>query len=122
MTEAELIQSAQECWANAISVLAVVISVMSAYLIVAYAVGKDLTRQQVSLINVLYGSFAGFGVYGVYGFSMAAVDMGNVAAEMTTQRTQQPNDAIPLIFLVVLVPMMAGCYKFMWDVRHAKKE
>ena len=122
MTEAELVQSAQEAWANAISTLAVVISVMSAYLIVAYAVGKDLTRQQVSLINVLYGSFAGFGVYGVYGFSMGTVDMGNLAAEMTTQRTPQPNDAIPLLFLVVLVPMLAGCYKFMWDVRHAKKE
>ena len=122
MTEAELIQTAQEAWSNVINILALLITVISAYLVVAYVVGKDLTKSQVALINVLYGAFAGFGIFAVHRFSLAANEMGKLALEMSTQRTLGPSDAVPLGFLVVLIPILVGCYKFMWDIRHPKPD
>ena len=42
MTEAELVSAAQALWANVIALMAILLSVVSAYLIVAYLAGSKL--------------------------------------------------------------------------------
>lgn len=121
MTEAELAELSIESWSNVISVLTLFITVMSVYLIVAYAAGRHLTKQQVVLINFLYGVFTALGVFAAYRFSKAAVEYGRLSIELSTQRTEGPIEVMPIILAVVLVPMLAGCYKFMWDIRRRKK-
>lgn len=118
MTEAELIEAASNNWSNVISLLTLFITVISGYLIVAYLVGKELKSEQVFLVNSLYGAFIGFCLFAVYQMSSAAVENGNLAIELSTQRTVAPQKWLPFAFLAIMVPMILASFKFMWDIRH----
>ena len=54
MTGAEWIEAAHQGISISITAFAVFLSLFSGYLVVAYSVGKDLSRFQVSVINVVY--------------------------------------------------------------------
>ena len=122
MTEAELVTAAQETWANYLTSLGLFIGIVSAYLVVAYAVGKDLSRAQVVHVNVLFVIFTGFGLVGMYNWSRVAGEMAMIAIEMSEVRQISPTTGVPTLSLVVLIPIVIACLKFMWDVRHPKTE
>ena len=122
MTEAELMELVQSVWANYLSTMALFISVISAFLIIAYIAGGRLTRQQVILVNTLMGIFTGFGVAGMYGFSLTGTEAMLLAIEISTQRTKIGITTVPEITLTVFPAIVLACYKFMWDVRHPKTE
>lgn len=54
MTQAELIEATQTMLGNAISLFVAFVSLVSAYLVVAYLIGKKLTRTQLVILNFLY--------------------------------------------------------------------
>ena len=122
MTEADILQVAQETWSNVISILTLFITITSAYLVAAYTVGKNLTKQQFSIVNVLYGAFAGWGIYGAYKFSSGAAEAGRLALEMSTQRAVGPSGWEPFMFLSIMILINAATYKFMWDIRHPETD
>lgn len=122
MTEAELMELVQAVWANYLSTMALFISVISAFLIIAYIAGGRLTRQQVILVNILMGIFTGFGVTAMYGFSVTGTEAMVLAIEMSTQRTKIGLTYVPELTLIVFPAIVLACYKFMWDVRHPKTE
>ena len=118
MTEAELIQTAQEVWGNYISTMSIFVSIVSAYLIVAYIAGKKMTRSQVIIINILFGLFASYGINAMFGFSSIATEMATLAIEASPQRTVKGNEYAPIFTLCALIPIVLACFKFMWDIRH----
>ena len=54
MTESELLEASALYWGNTISILTILTTIISGYLIAAYVVGKELTRTQAIIINILY--------------------------------------------------------------------
>jgi len=122
MTEAELLQVTQETWSIVISLVALFITTTSAYIVAAYTIGQNLTKQQALIVNILYGAFQWWGFFGTYKFSAGAVETGLMALEMSTQRTVGPSGMEPLFFLIIMILINIGSYKFMWDVRHPKTQ
>jgi hypothetical protein len=122
MTEAELMELVQALWANYLSTMALFISVISAYLIIAYIAGTRLTRQQAVLVNILMGVFTGFSVTAMHGFSVSATEATLLAVEMSAQRTKIGLTYVPELTLTVFPAIILASYKFMWDVRHPKTE
>ena len=110
MTEAELMELAQAVWANYLSTMALFISVISAYLIIAYIAGGRVTRQQVILINILMGVFTGFGVAGMYAFSVTGTEAMMLAIEMSAQRTKIGLTIVPELTLTVFPAIVTSTY------------
>jgi hypothetical protein len=122
MTEAELMELVQALWANYLSTMGLFISVISAYLIIAYIAGARLTKQQAVLVNILMGVFTGFSVTAMHGFSVSATEATLLAVEMSAQRTKIGLTYVPELTLTVFPAIILASYKFMWDVRHPKTE
>ena len=118
MTEAELLDTAQTIWGIYMSVMSVFISVVSAYLIIAYIAGDQLTRAQVMLVNVLMGIFSAFAIAAMHGFSVTATELIQLALDMSSQRTSIGITTVPIITLIVFPSLVLASYKFMWNVRH----
>jgi hypothetical protein len=120
MTEAELFESAQTVWSNYITCMSIFITIVSAYLIVAYIAGRNLTRPQVILVNALFVSFSVYAITAMYGFSRVATELASLSIGMSTQRSEVGVTTVPTIALLVFIPLASACLKFMWDVRHPK--
>ena len=122
MTEAELISAAQETWSNYITTMGLFVTIISAYLVVAYIVGAKLTRQQVILVNALFIVFVAFGIKSMYHWALVAQEMAQLAIDMSQQRTVGPAPFVDKLTLGSLIPIGVACLKFMWDVRHPNAE
>lgn len=118
MSEAELFQSAQGVWSNAISLLVVQITLLSGYLVAAYVIGKELTSSQVTIVNGLYILLSSFVLMGVYTFSNRATELANLSIAMSETRELAPQNWIPLGMVIIFSVCLAASLKFMWDVRH----
>ena len=57
MTPAELIESMMVTTQTALTALAIYLTVLTGYMVAAYAVGTDLTKHQVWFINFLFVTF-----------------------------------------------------------------
>ena len=96
----------------------------SAYLVVAYRAGSELTKLQVTIINI------GFLVFCGQALLIASVDARAGAALLEAASASQsqllPAPAgIQYMMLVmdsVGIAAMGGCLLFMWSVRHPKTE
>jgi ABC-type tungstate transport system substrate-binding protein len=118
MTEAELIQTAQATWDNVISLIAIFISMLSGYLIVAYLAGASMTRSQVVIVNTLYSLMTIFILWCVYTLVMRGNEMASIAIEMSTQRVLAPKGELGLAIAGLCGFCSIASLKFMWDVRH----
>ena len=101
-------------------VLALLITIITAYLVVAWSVGRQLTKSQVTLINVVFLVFGPLLILGwARRFQIALrlqeelrlMDAGIVGAISPSLIT---GVAFAFLFLIM------ACIKFMWDVRHPK--
>ena len=122
MTEAELLDVAQAAWANVISCLAILITILSGYIAVAYVAAKDMTRSQVAIVNTLYVLLYGLTLMSAYTFTMRATEMGVLSLQLSTQRTLGPRDDIALLVVTVFAFCLVASLKFMWDIRHARRQ
>ena len=120
MSEAELFQSAQAVWSNALSLMVVIISLLSGYLVVAYVVGKELTSSQVLIVNGLYILLSTFVLMGLYTFSNRATELANLSLAMSQTRELGPQNWIPLGMVLIFVVCIAASLKFMREIRHPR--
>ena len=88
----------------------------SGFLLVAYLVGKELTRSQVVIINCLYATFASFGTLAAVSFFQAAFHFGHTYGAGMVPRW--PAYSVGTLFTLGILASL----KFMWDVRHPKTE
>lgn len=118
VTEAELLENAGIFWSNFVTTFGLGITVISGYLIVAYAVGASLTRSQVILVNVIFFGTMAFIVVGLNGFGGTAADLEGAAWALTTQRTFEPTAWGRWGVMIFIVLCVFAALKFMIDVRH----
>jgi len=122
MSEADLLDTAQAVWGNYISTMGIFVSILSAYLIVAYIAGRTLTKAQVILVNVSFGVFVTFGIFGMFGFSRTGTELMLLALDASTQRKAIGITIVPELTLIIFPILVLGSYKFMWDIRHSSKQ
>lgn len=121
MTEAELLEIAQAIWGNVIALIALYLTILSGYLIVAYSVAADMTRSQVLIVNSLYLLVVIFLLLSIYTLSLRGNELAMLSIEMSTQRQLGPKVYLPLGVSATFVICTLASLKFMWDVRHPRK-
>ena len=107
MTQHELIQAAAVNWDLFIQSLMVYITVISGYLIAAFLVGNQLTRQQLILINSLFVLMEFFAIWGILAFGIFARDyMDQITSQQIMAFKFRPHYmAVPLL---IIKPLFAG--------------
>ena len=122
MTEYELVDalgtyaSAMQAWA------ATYISVLSAYCVVAYMAGKNLSTSQAMIIGTGFVFFAFMCAANFYGISNRTIEFAAELKQLRPDRIYVASDeALWVISLIMLFGIIA-CLKFMWDIRHPKTE
>lgn len=120
MTEYELADLVASTVANSLIIAPILISIASAYLVVAWVVGSKLDRSQVLLINGLFVSFTL-----LFGLSWArriqvALSYQEELLKMNPNRMAELGTWLPPGAIIVYILIMLACLKFMWDIRHPK--
>ena len=124
MTEYELVDALASLNSNIIQGQALSVTILSAYMVVAYSAGADLTKFQVvftSLILML------FGLLGAQGQSYAIEQFISYSAQLNELRGGAPRNesAVDIASWTILglrVFLIGGALTFMWRVRHPKTE
>ena len=109
---------------NIIAGQAVFLTVVSAYLVVAYSVGKNLSVYQVCFINFIFLLFMFVGYFAM-STNMEMIYAYN--SEKLALLDQKPSNqtlgnAAKLVFLGMRLAIAVGALIFMWQVRHPKTE
>jgi hypothetical protein len=125
MTEYEIRDVLTSTLSGSTSVLSVLISVISAYLIVSWLVGKKLSRPQVVWVNLLFITFSSMTVLRwITGYRVAMglqQNLRKVNADLFAGTTQITPELIAGLGCILFAAIL-GSLKFMWDVRHPKTE
>jgi hypothetical protein len=124
MTEYEAADLMATYSSNLVQSQAVFITIFSAYMIVAYIAGTDLSRFQVSLIT------AAFVMLAILGYQGAVHTLGEIfiyAEKVQLMRGEGYNSTMGKtmglgVFVGVRIVMDLGALVFMWQVRHSKTE
>ena len=121
MTEYELQELAFTAGELGINFSALLITLISSYLVDAYIAGSDLTRPQVTLINVLFIFTSSLFLYGSVSSFVKQLSI------VEKLRVLNPEDYYPATNLVVIavagifILIIVASLHFMWSVRHPKK-
>jgi hypothetical protein len=122
MTEYELQDLAFSAGGIAGTYGSIWITIISGYLLVAYVAGRDLSRPQVSLVNLLFLFTSGLFAYGTIpslGKQLSIVNMLRAIHPDNFYPTTEPIvTAVAVIFGLIILASL----KFMWDVRPPKTE
>ena len=122
MTEYELQDLAFGAGGLAATYGSITISIISAYLLVAYTAGTQLIRSQVTLINTLFVFTATLFLYGTIGSLVKQLSIVN-KLKVFNPEDYYPTTAITVVAVAVIFSLIIlACLKFMWDVRHPKTE
>ena len=117
MSEFEYLEVAQSLWGNAVSLMAIYITVLSGYLIIAYVAGTKLQVIQLRLINFIYVGFSSFLMLGYFGFAVNASEIEQIAFALTSQRQTPPTGFLGYILGAFMVLCLGVSLKFMRDIR-----
>jgi len=115
----------QQAASNGSAIYAIFLTIMSAYIVASYVVGRDLNRGQITLINTFYLFSALVAISLLLAATRNYVIAFNQAA-VNLQELQPISDTARLAMLLVMglgngAFMIAGL-KFMWDIRHPKMD
>ena len=121
MTEYELIDAVGTFHGLAISTLMAYFSVLSAYLLVGYLLGPNLSRQQTILITGLYLVMQLFMVWGAVSYFLLARLFMEQAGSVPPGIIVSFVKPHQIVFFLLTIGVIAGL-KFMWDVRHPETE
>jgi len=120
VTESELWELILISQANAATYLAIVLTLISGYLVVAFIVGVRLTRSQIIIVNAIFTLFAFALVFATYAaLGRAAFLLSFVSPEYASPLSAGINFA-PFLLGGLSTAGVFACLKFMWDVRHPK--
>lgn len=117
MNYVDLVEAVQAITANVISNFLGFISIVSAYLIVAFLAGKKLTRSQLIMINSLYMTVTFFLALGQYQLIVYSIYLSNEIVKVNPEWPGTSWDYGHLAATAVWVAIVLGSTKFMLDVR-----
>jgi drug/metabolite transporter superfamily protein YnfA len=126
MTASDWVEMYGMAFSTGVANLAVLITLMSGYLVVAYLVGKRLTRTQILVTNALY-LMSAFTI--IAGGFQASLDLQIARKEMALQIPQldlfsyaeQSIHVWPSIIAIVNSCLVVASLIFMWQVRNSRE-
>jgi hypothetical protein len=122
MTEYELQELAFSAAGLAATFTTLLITIISGYLLVAYVAGRDLSRAQVTLINILFAFTSALILSGI------ATAFGKQLNIVNQLRVINPDNFYPMTTFTVISGavifslIILASFKLMWDIRHPKAE
>jgi len=120
MSEAEIWELILLSQANAATYIAMLLTLISGYLIIAYLVGAKLPGQQILIVNGLFLMASFWIAFPAF----AAYERAAFLLSLTSETFRSPRSAgmyiAPGTSVVVFVGAILASLKFMWDVRHPK--
>ena len=99
-------------------------SLVFGYLIVAYVIGGQLTRTQVSILSALYlaavayNRISGYAIYNGLIFAFEGMEELTGAAARPITATE---NSLALVTVFIVLSILGSLY-FMWTVRHPREE
>ena len=100
---------------------AIMLTVLSAYLAVAYTVGKDLSRYQVVFINFVFILMNILGATGQMNSIEAATLYGRELSQLRGEIIgEEVRTGAKVGFFTLRALLLGGALAFMWQVRHPK--
>jgi hypothetical protein len=109
-------QLSTEIFGQATETMNTYLTATSGYLLVAYFIGKNLTRLQAAIVTVLYGLFALFATIATVSYFENAFYFGHTYG--VGRAPSWGSYGVSGLFCFGIL----ACLKFMWDVRHPKTE
>jgi hypothetical protein len=124
MSEYELYEVVVGFTGNLEQSMAVLISLLSAYLVLAYAVGQKLTTFQVLFISICF-TVAYIGVMQAQIFYLdETLQLAGRLEALRAQGSiaQGTGEVSMVVFIAIRFLFLVGALYFMWNVRHTKVE
>ena len=126
MTEYEIRDLFASTVSGSSEILSILISVISAYLIVSWLVGAKLTRPQVVWVNLLFITFSSMIVLRwTTGYRVAMYlqqDFIQLNPDITAGLIVEITPELIAGLTCIYAAAILGSLKFMWDIRHPKTE
>ena len=125
MEAVDWLSIAPQALSNSVAFFTGFVTIISAYLVVAYVVGKELLRGQVIMINLLFVAVAGMTSFGNVVTARNAIQAHYLGSLNVKEMTPLPEFLIylvPVFILFLDVCIVLVSLKFMWDIRHPKPE
>ena len=119
MTAYEYIDLAHSDFSSAATMVSLLIAVLSGYLVVAYAIGSNLTRVQVTVLNIAYS------IWSIYILLSGIISLTRarhhiiLAAELD-QQLSSPVAYVAHGYVSIGMMLLLTSLWFMWSVRHPK--
>jgi hypothetical protein len=122
MSEYELADSIASMIAVLLTWIGLSFTILTAYLVTAYIVGKSLTRSQVWMINIFFCLYQVVTINGVYTSGSRYLEFVQELGAINPERIYSFNVTglyfVTALFTIVIIVAL----KFMWDVRHSEKQ
>ena len=116
MSPAEYMEAMTSLYNSGYTALALFLTVLSGYMIVAYTVGKELRFPQVIFISILFVAFSMVFATGSYSWILAAVDFAETHGDGASQFLR-----ISAPFMLAIQDLaILGALLFMRDIRKFK--
>lgn len=121
MTAYEYMDLAYSGFSVATAIVSLSIAVLSGYLVIAYTVGSNLTRLQISVLNVTYSIFY------LYIASNGIMNLVRARAHIIESLELVQHGVTPAPYVVhtrvFITPLLwLTSLWFMWSMRHPKKD
>ncbi len=120
MSEYELNDAIQAISSNLIAGEALFLTVLSAYAVIAFTVGKKLTTYQITFVNFVFIGFVITNVGALQGMSSQVFDYGERLIELRGDNLVQEavGQGVRFTMFTTRILMSVGAFVFMWQVRH----
>ena len=122
LTAYELIDLAASMYANSATMYAILLTIVSGYLVVAYIAGAKLKRGQVVIVNALFLITCLTTIAALASFSQVAQEFAMAGVEARGREGSLASYFSSYFIFAIDFLIIISCLKFMWDVRHPKTE
>ena len=122
MTEAELVQAWGNFLGNSQTAMALYVSILSGYLVIAYVAGRKLSRLQVRVVSTLFATTALYVTFILTVWWQRALEFALEAKALNPNRIVTNSQfGVYGTGLLFCMGILAALY-FMWDVRRTKTD
>ena len=128
MNEYELVDTLASLQSNQIQGQAISITMLSAYMVVAYTAGTKLTTFQCTFVSMVLLVFGLLGAWGQVGYLNEISYYGAQLGELRSGPFLNVDDnniaggAVAWVFVTVRLLVYAGALYVMWSVRHPSEQ
>ncbi len=119
MTPYEALDLAQSTFSNSLAAYAILLTLVSGYLLTAYMVGAELTHVQVRILTLLFLIVAGILVWSMSAYAYWGEVFSSQARPASVARSVMgPQTWLPAFLAIVNIGTVIASMFFMWTVRH----